>query len=213
MNRLSLQQVTLVIPPEIEVGLLAGKFMRKGSIVRNLAGEIVKHLDEAPIPNQEIGRISLRIPKVLKNPKTVGIGLGIGMLIIGGAYLIHRSLTTKSKRDSLADVASYDAFEKFSSALNDYLTEAQEGALSLRSIDRLIEAINMLCDMQGGASTIVGIPAEKLTLLASIIYEYTARLASANATDFTMSEPAKSMGLHSITNMLLFQRSVFNQAA
>ena len=42
--KMSVQQVALVIPPEIEAGILAGEFIRKGSVVRNLAGEIVKHL-------------------------------------------------------------------------------------------------------------------------------------------------------------------------
>ena len=209
----SLQQVALVITPEIEAGILAGEFIRKGSVVRNLAGEIVKHLDEVPVPKDEAGQIAMRIPKALRNPKAVGIGLGVAAIVGVGAYLIHRNRRIKAEADAAADKAGSAAFEVFSSSLNDYLTDAQEGNLSLESIENLMAAVNTIREMESDAGTIVEIPAAKLAALVSVIYDYTIKLASANASHYDSSSRGGKKGLDAIADMLLFQKDLFEQAA
>lgn len=210
---MSLQQVALVIPPNIEAGLLAGEFVRKGSVVRNLAGEIVKHLDEAPIPDREAGQIALRIPKALKNHKAIGVGLGIAALIAGGTYLIHKRTHAKAKNGKLTEAGGSAAFDEFSSALNDYLVEAQEGNLSVKSIDQLLDAVTMLQEVQRGASVVVEIPADKLATLVSVIRDYTERLAGANSVTFSAPTSSESGDLQSIADMLSFQKDIFDKAA
>ncbi|QQU93091.1 hypothetical protein [Corynebacterium aurimucosum] len=50
-----LQQTALLIPDVIATGLKTGELIRSGSVVRNTAGQIVKHLAEVPIePNTAV---------------------------------------------------------------------------------------------------------------------------------------------------------------
>ena len=211
--KMSVQQVALVLPPEIEAGILAGEFIRKGSVVRNLAGEIVKHLDEVPVPKDEAGQIALRIPKALKNPKAVGIGLGFAAVVGVGAYLFHRTRRAKAESDEAANNAESVAFEVFSSALNDYLINAQESNLSLESIEWLMAAVSTLRKMKSDAEAVVEISAEKLAALVSVIYDYTVKLASANASHYDPPTSGGNKGLDAIADMLMFQKDLFEQAA
>lgn len=62
--------IHLDVPPEIEAGLITGDLIRRGGVVRDRLGIIVKHLKEVPGPagNQEIvGRavVSLHRPWVI----------------------------------------------------------------------------------------------------------------------------------------------------
>ena len=88
-----------------------------------------------------------------------------------------------------------------------------EGSLSLEPIDRLMEAIDALRKAKSDAGSIVEIPADKLAALASVIYDYTSRLAAANAAHFELDQNANKAELDAIADMLLFQKSLFAQAA
>ena len=50
---LPIQPVAFLIPPDIQLGLDAGKLVRYGGIIRNQLGHIVTHLKEVPIPSKE----------------------------------------------------------------------------------------------------------------------------------------------------------------
>ena len=74
-------------------------------------------------------------------------------------------------------------------------------------------AVNTIREMESDAGTIVEIPAAKLAALVSVIYDYTIKLASANASHYDSSSRGGKKGLDAIADMLLFQKDLFEQAA
>lgn len=57
-------QPTFFIPPEIEIGLIAGELVRHGGVIRDSAGRLVVHLKEIATPEnvaEQVVRRSLSI--------------------------------------------------------------------------------------------------------------------------------------------------------
>lgn len=216
-----IQQVALAIPPEIQAGLLSGDFVRKGSVVRNLAGEIVKHLDEVPIPANDAAAnanaLAQRLPNMIKSPKAVGIGIGVAAAAGGVAYIVHRTRKSKAEEATAEQMRMQSAasrlLDDYADALNTYLIEAQDGSLTLASIDRLINSIEALKGGANGTDATIEISADKLTALIDVIRDYTERLASANDVSCDTHVNAQDSGLETIVELLDFQKHIFEQAA
>jgi hypothetical protein len=54
MSMITIQPVNFHIPPDIQSGLASGDLIRYGGVVRDGAGQLVKHLKEVPL--SESGR-------------------------------------------------------------------------------------------------------------------------------------------------------------
>lgn len=85
---MSVNQVILEIPLDIQKGLDAGIYKRYGSVIRNDSGHIVKHLKEVKVsePAQKAAK------GLAKNKYAVAVAIGTGVLAVGGAgYYIFNS--------------------------------------------------------------------------------------------------------------------------
>lgn len=90
-----ISQQTFFIPPEIQAGLAVGELVQYGGIVRNQAGEIVKHLKaiELPVNNERAAAAGL---KLLKNPRIVSGAVVVAAAVAGAGALAAARKRTKA---------------------------------------------------------------------------------------------------------------------
>lgn len=123
---MALVQPTLDIPDEIALKIATGEYLREGSVVRDLAGQIVKHLKEARLPDESAASESLRsaVAKVVKNPKTAVFTLGsVAVASVVGGVVIY----VRSRRNAQQASVVPACVSEYAESLGDYLEAAQGG--------------------------------------------------------------------------------------
>lgn len=212
---MSVQQVAFDIPADIAKGLAAGDLTRYGGIVRNGAGQIVKHLKEVPISPAEEGalkQVAQKAMSLAKNKKELFI-LVIGAILVGGG--IYRAVKGKEKKE--AEEAQNNAVKSFNARLTNYLNALRNESLTLNEVSNLQSAISELETELGGSDLTIEIPGEQFTALLTAIIDYTSRLSEANdnalnSDDISAGDNEKS-GLKLLSNCLAVQRQIFEKAA
>lgn len=209
------QQVAFDIPAGIAKGLVAGDLTRYGGIVRNSAGQIVKHLKEVPISPAEEGALKQAVQKAMSLAKGKKEIL-IPVIFITGAFLIggviYSAVKDKEKKE-----AQRNAVKNFNARLTNYLNALRSESLTLDEVSNLQSAISELEAVLGGGDLTIEIPGEQFTALITAIVDYTSRLAEANdntlnSDDISVEGNEKS-GLKLLSNCLAVQRHIFENAA
>lgn len=209
------QQVAFDIPAGIAKGLAAGDLTRYGGIVRNSAGQIVKHLKEVPISPAEEGALKQAVQKAMSLAKGKKEIL-IPVIVITGAFLIggviYSAVKGKEKKE-----AQRNAVKNFNARLTNYLNALRSESLTLDEVSNLQSAISELEAVLGGGDLTIEIPGEQFTALITAIVDYTSRLAEANdntlnSDDISVEGNEKS-GLKLLSNCLAVQRHIFENAA
>ena len=209
------QQVAFDIPAGIAKGLVAGDLTRYGGIVRNSAGQIVKHLKEVPISPAEEGALKQAVQKAMSLAKGKKEIL-IPVIFITGAFLIggviYSAVKDKEKKE-----AQRNAMKNFNARLTNYLNALRSESLTLDEVSNLQSAISELEAVLGGGDLTIEIPGEQFTALITAIVDYTSRLAEANdntlnSDDISVEGNEKS-GLKLLSNCLAVQRHIFENAA
>lgn len=209
------QQVAFDIPAGIAKGLVAGDLTRYGGIVRNSAGQIVKHLKEVPISPAEEGALKQAVQKAMSLAKGKKEIL-IPVIFITGAFLIggviYSAVKGKEKKE-----AQRNAVKNFNARLTNYLNALRSESLTLDEVSNLQSAISELEAVLGGGDLTIEIPGEQFTALITAIVDYTSRLAEANdntlnSDDISVEGNEKS-GLKLLSNCLAVQRHIFENAA
>lgn len=209
------QQVAFDIPAGIAKGLAAGDLTRYGGIVRNSAGQIVKHLKEVPISPAEEGALKQAVQKAMSLAKGKKEIL-IPVIFITGAFLIggviYSAVKGKEKKE-----AQRNAVKNFNARLTNYLNALRSESLTLDEVSNLQSAISELEAVLGGGDLTIEIPGEQFTALITAIVDYTSRLAEANdntlnSDDISVEGNEKS-GLKLLSNCLAVQRHIFENAA
>lgn len=135
-----LQPTTLLIPEAIDKGLKSGELTRDGSIVRNTAGQIVKHLVEVPTTsNAEEKALELVRAAAGRHPVVVGaIGL-IALTALGASVTVAMS---KKDAEEAKSQKRVDAEARFKTAAAAWLNANYAGELTTGTVSELQEALH-----------------------------------------------------------------------
>ncbi|MBP2623346.1 hypothetical protein [Streptococcus oricebi] len=165
---MAIQQVTLIVPPDIQQGLLTGEYSQIGSVIRNSSGHIVRHLKEAKISiKKEVPNVA---QKSLANKNIVFGIVTIGVLAMGGTgYYIYIS----KKQKNLA--------KKIIQFLTDFLISAQDGTLTEKDVDEFVLFLSK--NEQNLAKLKLD---NRISEPLTLVKEYTMKFAEAN--DFKVED-------------------------
>ncbi|MFW0161683.1 hypothetical protein [Actinomyces sp. SKVG-SVH-4(1)] len=186
-------QVVLDVPADIAIGIANGTLVRVGSVVRDGAGHIVKHLSEAgPRPDGDL----VRVGEVARSLSRSKLGKTI---VVGGVLLVGLFAVKSWKRRRCLD--------SLNASLYSYLSAVQEGELTVKQIDDLSDNIEQVKKISPKTSVLI---AEQII---DLVEEFTLRLANANS---LVWEPIQEGDIESIDRMcrsLDAQRQIFGTAA
>ena len=104
--------------------------------------------------------------------------------------------------------------KKYHAALRDYINDIRSGELSMKSINRLMDALDELKQNKNYEKIKIELTTEELNVLVNRIYEYTIKLASDNAVELTDDELRFSDNtILNLQNYLKAQKRIFEAAA
>ena len=200
-----------VIQPSIEIpdkylqGLMTGKYIRQGSVIRNQQGEFVKFLKEVSnnddIPNTAISSYKL------KN-SLIGIGVIVGVSTLAlGVYTAYQKYRKKKQDKNQQNVIS----NGFNTSLNNYINAIKEGNLSLDLLEDFIWNINFIKKNSENKEIEITISIQQLEELVNLIYSYTIKLAEINNIDYTSIKKNRQNSLSNIIYYLDFQKEIFKR--
>ena len=197
------------IPMDIMTKLATGEYRRLGGVVRVAIGpnkgQIVKHLD--PIKIEQVAQNKNVVTKVIefskKNRKVIIIGTAVAGTIVAGNF-VHQKINNRELK----------VMKRYHAALRSYIEDIRNGELSMKSINRLMDALEELKQDKRYEMLKIELTTEELDVLVNRIYEYTVKLASDNAVELTDDE--KKSSDNSILNLqryLKTQKRIFKSVA
>lgn len=200
-----ISQQTFFIPPEIQAGLAVGDLIQYGGIVRNQAGQIVKHLKVIDLPASS-EKAAVAAIKVLKDPKVVA---GAAIVAVAAAGAGALAAARKRKRAVPDCVAAYNA------SLAAYLEAVQEGQLDAHIIGNLIAALDAVESYSDeGGSIALDFSTDQAALLVKLVVDSTKQLAEDNSLDVKeLDEPAAGDNVIDFRRYLEVQRRLFEEAS
>ena len=197
------------IPRDIMTKLATGEYRRLGGVVRveirPNKGQIVKHLD--PIKSEQVAQNKNVVTKVIefskKNRKVIIIGTAVAGTMVAGNF-VHQKIKNREPK----------VMKRYHAALRSYIEDIRNGELSMKSINRLMDALEELKQDKRYEMLKIELTTEELDVLVNRIYEYTVKLASDNAVELTDDE--KKSSDNSILNLqryLKTQKRIFKSVA
>lgn len=172
-------QPSIEIPDKYLQGLMTGKYIRQGSVIRNQQGELVKFLKEVP-KNDNTANTAISSYK-LKN-SLIGIGVIVGVSTLAlGVYTAYQKYRKKKQDENQQNVIS----NGFNTSLNNYINAIKEGNLSLDILEDFIWNINFIKKNSENKEIEITISIQQLEELVNLIYSYTIKLAEINNIDYT----------------------------
>ena len=197
------------IPMDIMTKLATGEYRRLSGVVRVAIGpnkgQIVKHLD--PIKIEQVAQNKNVVTKVIefskKNRKVIIIGTAVAGTMVAGNF-VHQKIKNREPK----------VMKRYHAALRSYIEDIRNGELSMKSINRLMDALEELKQDKRYEMLKIELTTEELDVLVNRIYEYTVKLASDNAVELTDDE--KKSSDNSILNLqryLKTQKRIFKSVA
>ena len=206
-------QVSMAVPDEVYAGILAGALDITAGIVRDNKGIIRNHLPKVATQTKEAAAQvvnSRAVINVIKQNKVAAIAVGAATVVGGSAaYLVHRSKQKKAETQDLC-------VKHFQKALKSYLKKAKTGQINADVVAELLSALKEVQESKAGDAAMLTIPAAQLDALINSIFDYTRRLAEANAFETVKVKAPKRGAKNSIvnlTNYLEIQKQIIEQAA
>ncbi|MDH6681022.1 hypothetical protein M2284_005265 [Rhodococcus sp. LBL1] len=193
------QVVALIIPPDIQAGLAAGRLVQSSpGIIRNLQGHIVKHLDEVPLPQNGLANAQRAAAAILRDKRVVTVI--VVTTVVGSAATV---LAVRERRQAKRCVAALNA------SLIAYLEAARDARLEEATIDRLLADLDAAEAHSKHGNVAVA------TTLVELVMEYTGKLAEANSVELDDLD-TPSAGEATVVDLrrhLEAQRGIFHGAA
>ena len=198
-------QPSIEIPDKYLQGLMTGKYIRQGSVIRNQQGELVKFLKEVP-KNDNTANTAISSYK-LKN-SLIGIGVIVGVSTLAlGVYTAYQKYRKKKQDENQQNVIS----NGFNTSLNNYINAIKEGNLSLDILEDFIWNINFIKKNSENKEIEITISIQQLEELVNLIYSYTIKLAEINNIDYTSIKKNSQNSLSNIIYYLDFQKEIFKR--
>ena len=191
---MSLNQVTIEIPLNIQKGLDSGIYKRYGSIIINSSGHIVKHLKEvkAGEPGQQV------VKGLAKNKYVLVTAIGATVLaVVGVGY--YAFISNRYKK----------IVKKLIEKLVHFIQLAQKGEVSEEEVD------NFLKFLQDNQKELLSLKLDsEIDELFDLIYDYTIQFAKVNGfeTD-TISEVAENNKVINLMDYLNLQKTIYRSDA
>lgn len=209
---MKLAQVTLAVPDDIYADVMKGTLEIAG-LVKDNKHIIRKHLPRVAdaVPKEKaVKKVkTANVMQVLKNNKGIAIGIGtVAAIGAGAVYIIH---SKKEKKMVQVEESVVD----FQKALKNYLKATKCERLNSTVVDALLDALKEVEKSKIGDSVMLAIPASQLNQLINSIFDYTKRLAEANAVDLKINAPKRG-NKNSISNLqsyLVIQKQIIEQVA
>lgn len=123
-----IEQVVFEIPAEIKVGLANGSLVRHGGVVRDLAGHIVKHLEEI-LPSKPD-----KVLTYARQNKTVIISAAVTAVIGGTLFAVTAKKHRRVKKLN----------EQLEAAVSAYFTAIADQNMTVSVVDQLYRALSDL---------------------------------------------------------------------
>lgn len=191
---MSLNQVTLEIPLNIQKGLDSGIYKRNGSIIRNSSGHIVKHLKEVKVgePAQQV------VKGLAKNKYVLVTAISATVLAVGGVGY-YAFISNRYKK----------IVKKLIEKLVHFIQLAQKGEVSEVEVD------NFLKFLQDNQKELLSLKLDsEIDELFDLVYNYTIQFAQANGfeTD-TISEEVENNKVINLMDYLNLQKTIYRSDA
>lgn len=140
-----LQQTALLIPDVIATGLKTGELIRSGSVVRNTAGQIVKHLAEVPIePNTAVKAVdAVRVvaghgAELTRKYPVVARTIGLAALAAGGTVAALSVRTNRARKAKIQERVNVE--DRFAAASTAWIKAAEAGTVTSEIVSEVQEA-------------------------------------------------------------------------
>ena len=158
---MALIQVALEVPDDVYVALLNGDLIRRGGVVRDATGQIVVHLKEVGLVDEEAGKaaagkaaamakqnkallrqnqqLAERAAQLARQNKVILIGVGVvaAAAAVGGA-IVHVVKGRKEKgAESLSEVE-----KSFNAAMKSYLDSLRKGKLNEEALAAVVANVD-----------------------------------------------------------------------
>jgi hypothetical protein len=219
--KLTIIQPKLDVPPLIEKGLLAGKYVREGSVVRDaVSKQIVKQLKEVGDTGERVEKMASAAARLKWMPsKSTIVLVAVGVAGLAATRVIH-GVKKRAERNMALPVCVRD----FGDSWEKYRDAIRSQRLNVEILDQFISALDALlgCTEEHGIFPL-DLGTEQGAGLANFVAVYTAELANANSTDLAKREKiAWRQGMNQnprrdvVVNLrrnLAVQRKIFGDAA
>lgn len=197
---MALIQVALEVPDDVYLALLNGDLIRRGGVVRDAAGQIVVHLKEAGLVDEEAGKavaakaaamakqnkallkqnqqLAERAAQLAKQNKVILIGVGVvaAAAAVGGAIAhVVKGRKEKKEAESLSDVE-----RSFNVAMKSYLDSLRKGELNEEALAKVVDNVDEVKMGLNDGTLTIDFTDGQLDALVMMLKDYTERLASAN---------------------------------
>lgn len=209
---MKLAQVTLVVPDDIYADVMKGTLEIAG-LVKDNNHVIRKHLPRVADTVQNSSVVKkvkkANVLQVVKNNK--GVAIGIGVVVAVGTGVVYAVHSIKEKKNEKAE----ESVTSFQRALKEYFKATKKGKLNARVVDALLDALEELEKSKVGDSVMLSIPASQLNELINSIFDYTKRLAEANAIDMQVKAPklGDKNSIANLQNYLKIQKQIIEKVA
>lgn len=192
----TIQQVRLIIPDAISEALKQGLMTIKGSVVRDLSGQIVAHLDEAPVAvTKATPGLLKQVGAAMRSKPGIYTLIGVGVIAFTAVGVaVYRNAQDKATPPIDPLAAKVNAYNEVFTA---YLGELSAGALIESTLDKSLAAIDGVERAAQDLGLALHLDHDHQDALSSLISKYTLELAEANS--FPLSDRQRALILNDET--------------
>lgn len=195
--------VTLEIPDELYAGVVSGVYELGGLVKSSTTNQIRKHLDISLNKKKDVRKAL----SVISAHKGAALAIGSACLLTGGIIGVVLLISHKRKKKLK---------RKFFENLQQYLSAAQDGEVTEKLLDNLINSIDALTKNGRKKNVKLNLTSEQLSLLIYTIFDYTKKVAELNENNvgqvFVPNVCSKSI-MNDLTSYLKIQRNAFKRVA
>lgn len=201
-------QVALEVPDDIYLALLNEDLVRRGGVVRDAAGQIVAHLKEVDLPQDDVNRdLVKQAMELAKQNKVILIGIGVAAAAAAGiGVAVHavKAKAEKKRQEALAELES-----SFNGAMRAYLDSVHDGNLNESALSDLISQVDEVKNGLDGGKIELDLSDGQLDALVAIMKDYTERLARANGVELAKAPKTKRKDSH--PNLIVLRHYLHEQ--
>lgn len=226
---MALIQVALEVPDDVYVALLNGDLIRRGGVVRDAAGQIVVHLKEVGLVDEEAGKavaakaaamakqnkallkqnqqLAERAAQLAKQNKVILIGVGVvaAAAAVGGTIAhVVKGRKEKKEAETLSEVE-----RSFNTAMKSYLEFLHKGELNEEALAAVVANVDEVKMGLNDGTLTIDFTDGQLDALVMMLKDYTERLAAANGMELA-DPPATDEGAE-VSNVILLSHYLGEQ--
>lgn len=140
-----IEQTALIVPPIIQAGIDSGELFKNGSVVRDAAGHIVKHLDEVPFDPGKVQELAVALDGAARKAVNAAKSNPKAILVVAGVAVVVSSATSfylkKAKHSKTAKIQERVSIEdRFNTAATAWIDAASAGAVTPDIVSELQDA-------------------------------------------------------------------------